>query len=344
MCQRIVFYWWSGHVICWKLILNFVGWMYSIVFSVYDAFRYCSIARGEGAALLLQPSPAALAIFEILGRCVKVESEEKFRYLACVAWIFSYKEGTHMIHMMIIWIIWFNFWRWACQLVTSNELMKIGSLPSGFGTYGELLQAAAHTATVVEVWNLFGKCPVFLDVVMQHCDTAQWHVRDFSVAWCWPHRRNQRFHSSLDRSHGVEDDISSAWIGASYAAFAADSATAEADTFQRLLNEQTPGGLNEKARAGCVLHGVDLLLLNFVGIWSSPGLAIVGWWWQQRGFEIFLRSGPPSLVPRGFPGNAASSRPHAGVGVANGIVNGAVVLAVEAEEKRLQVLEAVFDA
>jgi len=49
-------------------------------------------------------------------------------------------------------------------------------------------------------------------------------------------------------------------------------------------------------------------------------------------------------VPRGFPGNAASSRPHAGVGVANGIVNGAVVLAVEAEEKRLQVLEAVFDA
>lgn len=72
------------------------------VFTVYDACRYCSIARGEGAALLLQPSPAALAIFEILGRCVKVESEEKFRYLACVAWIFSYREGTHMIHMMII--------------------------------------------------------------------------------------------------------------------------------------------------------------------------------------------------------------------------------------------------
>ena len=67
------------------------------------------------------------------------------------------------------------------------------------------------------------------------------------------------FHSSLDRSHGVEADISSAWIGASYAAFAADSATAETDTFQRLLNEQTPGGLNEKARAGRVLHNVDLL-------------------------------------------------------------------------------------
>eukprot|EP00434_Breviolum_minutum_P005206 symbB.v1.2.004589.t1/scaffold261.1/size248783/17 len=48
------------------------------------------------------------------------------------------------------------------------------------------------------------------------------------------------------KSHGVEADISSAWIGASYAAFAADSATAETDTFQRLLNEQTPGGLNEK--------------------------------------------------------------------------------------------------
>ena len=80
----------------------------------------------------------------------------------------------------------------------------------------------------------------------------------------------------MSRSHGVEDDISSAWIGASYAAFAADSATAEADTFQRLLNEQTPGGLNEKARAGRVLHSVDLLLLNFVGIWPFPGLAIVG--------------------------------------------------------------------
>lgn len=49
-------------------------------------------------------------------------------------------------------------------------------------------------------------------------------------------------------------------------------------------------------------------------------------------------------MPRGFPGNAASSRPHAGVGVADGIVGGVVVLAVEAEEKRLQVLEAVIDA
>ena len=35
--------------------------------------------------------------------------------------------------------------------VNYNELMKIPSLPSGFGTYGELLQAAAHGATMVEV-------------------------------------------------------------------------------------------------------------------------------------------------------------------------------------------------
>ena len=47
--------------------------------------RYPSIARREGAALLLQPSPVALAMFESLGRCVAVEDEEKFRYLACAA-------------------------------------------------------------------------------------------------------------------------------------------------------------------------------------------------------------------------------------------------------------------
>lgn len=46
---------------------------------------YPSIARREGAALLLQPSPVALAMFESLGRCVAVEDEEKFRYLACAS-------------------------------------------------------------------------------------------------------------------------------------------------------------------------------------------------------------------------------------------------------------------
>ena len=35
--------------------------------------------------MLLQPSPVALAMFESLGRCVAVEDEEKFRYLACAA-------------------------------------------------------------------------------------------------------------------------------------------------------------------------------------------------------------------------------------------------------------------
>lgn len=47
--------------------------------------RYPSIAQQEGAALLLKPTPAALAIFQSLGRCVAVEDEEKFRYLACDA-------------------------------------------------------------------------------------------------------------------------------------------------------------------------------------------------------------------------------------------------------------------
>eukprot|EP00435_Cladocopium_sp_Y103_P074954 s32_g52.t1 len=87
---------------------------------------YPSIARREGAALLLKPSPVALAMFESLGRCVAVEDEEKFR------------------------------------------------------------------------------------------------------------------------SYGVDRNISAAWTGASFAAFAADSADAKEDTFRQLLEEQTPGGLNEK--------------------------------------------------------------------------------------------------
>lgn len=46
-------------------------------------------------------------------------------------------------------------------------------------------------------------------------------------------------------SHGVPEAEASAWTGATFATFAADSAQAEADTFHKLVEEQTPGGLNE---------------------------------------------------------------------------------------------------
>ena len=45
-------------------------------------------------------------------------------------------------------------------------------------------------------------------------------------------------------SKGLDRNSSSAWTGAAFAAFAADSAEGG---FEELLAEQTPGGLNEKA-------------------------------------------------------------------------------------------------
>ena len=44
----------------------------------------------------------------------------------------------------------------------------------------------------------------------------------------------------------MDRHLSAAWTGASFAAFAADSTEAAEGTLERLLEEQTPGGLNEK--------------------------------------------------------------------------------------------------
>ncbi|CAE7676139.1 unnamed protein product [Symbiodinium necroappetens] len=46
-------------------------------------------------------------------------------------------------------------------------------------------------------------------------------------------------------SNGVAEADAATWVGATFATFAADSSAAEADTFSKLVEEQTPGGLNE---------------------------------------------------------------------------------------------------
>jgi pyrroline-5-carboxylate reductase len=46
-------------------------------------------------------------------------------------------------------------------------------------------------------------------------------------------------------SHGVPEAEAGAWTGATFATFAADSAQAEVDTFHKVVEEHTPGGLNE---------------------------------------------------------------------------------------------------
>ncbi|CAK9113973.1 unnamed protein product [Durusdinium trenchii] len=53
--------------------------------TVSVAIPYPAIAHRHGAALLLQPGKAALAIFQTLGRCVTVEDEGNFRQLMGVS-------------------------------------------------------------------------------------------------------------------------------------------------------------------------------------------------------------------------------------------------------------------
>mmetsp|Transcript_30214 Transcript_30214/g.83099 ORF Transcript_30214/g.83099 Transcript_30214/m.83099 type:complete len:286 (-) Transcript_30214:73-930(-) len=47
-------------------------------------------------------------------------------------------------------------------------------------------------------------------------------------------------------SHGVDPSQAAAWVGAAYSTFSADSAQAGPETFKHLVDEQTPGGLNEQ--------------------------------------------------------------------------------------------------
>ena len=51
-------------------------------------------------------------------------------------------------------------------------------------------------------------------------------------------------------THGISGDTAAAWTTASFAAWAEDSGGAAEATLARLLAEQTPGGLNEKAPVG----------------------------------------------------------------------------------------------
>ena len=46
-------------------------------------------------------------------------------------------------------------------------------------------------------------------------------------------------------SHGIAEADAASWVSASFSTFAADSLGAKAETFQKLVEEQTPGGLNE---------------------------------------------------------------------------------------------------
>mmetsp|Transcript_1500 Transcript_1500/g.2035 ORF Transcript_1500/g.2035 Transcript_1500/m.2035 type:complete len:277 (+) Transcript_1500:64-894(+) len=56
--------------------------------------------------------------------------------------------------------------------------------------------------------------------------------------------------------HGVDKSQAGAWIGAIFATMAADSSRAEADTLQKLVEEQTPGGVNELVWKGQEEDGV----------------------------------------------------------------------------------------
>ncbi|CAL1156484.1 unnamed protein product [Cladocopium goreaui] len=46
-------------------------------------------------------------------------------------------------------------------------------------------------------------------------------------------------------SHGISEADAASWVSSTFATFAADSSGAQVDTFQKLVEEQTPGGLNE---------------------------------------------------------------------------------------------------
>ena len=53
--------------------------------SVSIAIPFPSVAKQCGAALLLQPGPAARAVFRLVGRHVAVEDPEHFRRLMCIS-------------------------------------------------------------------------------------------------------------------------------------------------------------------------------------------------------------------------------------------------------------------
>ena len=53
--------------------------------TVSIAIPFPSVAKKSGAALLLQPGPAAIGIFRRLGRHVAVEDVEQFRRLMCIS-------------------------------------------------------------------------------------------------------------------------------------------------------------------------------------------------------------------------------------------------------------------
>ena len=77
--------------------------------TVSIAIPFPSIAKQRGAALLLQPGPAATGIFRRLGRHVAVESEEHFRRLMCISGLMG------------------NFYK---QQLTAQEWLEQGGVPA----------------------------------------------------------------------------------------------------------------------------------------------------------------------------------------------------------------------
>ncbi|CAJ1428151.1 unnamed protein product [Effrenium voratum] len=81
--------------------------------------------------------------------------------------------------------------------------------------------------------------------------------------------------------HGVAEADAASWVGATFSTFAADSATAKPETFECLVKEQTPGGLNEMVwRAqegdgsyGSLEHSLDAVHHRLVAGKEDPELA-----------------------------------------------------------------------
>mmetsp|Transcript_65828 Transcript_65828/g.136209 ORF Transcript_65828/g.136209 Transcript_65828/m.136209 type:complete len:281 (+) Transcript_65828:43-885(+) len=82
-------------------------------------------------------------------------------------------------------------------------------------------------------------------------------------------------------SNGVAEADAATWVGATFATFAADSSAAEADTFSKLVEEQTPGGLNEmvwKAQEAdasyeSLAYSLDAVFHRLVAGAEDPSLA-----------------------------------------------------------------------
>merc|ERR1712232_93239 len=81
-------------------------------------------------------------------------------------------------------------------------------------------------------------------------------------------------------SHGVPSAEAGAWIGAMFATISADSSRAGPTTFESLVAEQTPGGLNEMVWRGqeedgnykAVKHSLDMVHHRLVSGKIEPDL------------------------------------------------------------------------